>query len=620
MKGPLLSPNVHVSAARTARTGAEAPIPAPRSRRSPPPPALAAAVVLGVLSSSVSAQAAGARAVHAPPMPSASALSAGLDATVLISEVPGAPSHAVPGLVGVNHGGGPASGMPHIEVSPAGRWAARWPTDQAFLPQAGHVPHVLLRDGVALLLEGDPAPLGGRADTISSSLGVNDLGHVSIGLEDASVGTQRALFHDGTAWSELATPAGAVPGTASDTWSGQSFRGPRLMFNGTAAYYGALDGGLFQQALVLGNQLLLRSGFHIPGNQAGGASEPFWILDDSAATSGAFALAPTGATWAARVLLGSQLTGSHSALLIDGDVVLEQGEPVAIGNSGVITAFDDVAVDATGRWLATGHAQVPGGPETTWAVSHGAILAVSGGLVVPGAIERWDHDGYFETGCALNSVGDWVLTGNTDAGANFDEVLVFNGDVVLCRESDAVDLDGNGLLDDDVQVAGFLPRGVRLTDDGQIFSMVRLRDGQGADLGAALLHIDAGDLVGRGPWVDLGSGLAGTNGVPVLDLSGSLLGGLPVFFGLQGALENSVAWLILSVAELNAPFKGGTLVPDPVVGVSFPIPTGPVGGFDVPVQWPPFPGGFSTWMQMWIADPGGPLGFSATNAWRGDVP
>ncbi|MCB9896776.1 MAG: hypothetical protein H6825_02105 [Planctomycetes bacterium] len=117
------------------------------------------------------------------------------------------------------------------------------------------------------------------------------------------------------------------------------------------------------------------------------------------------------------------------------------------------------------------------------------------------------------------------------------------------------------------------------------------------------------------PTLDEGRGLAGTGGLPPkLVVSGTLVGGTVAGFGLFGAVPSSVAFVVLGVAEIALPFKGGVLVPSPDVILG--VPTGPTGTLVFPVAWPNDPGlsGFGIWMQDIMVDPIAPAGFSMSNA------
>ncbi len=121
---------------------------------------------------------------------------------------------------------------------------------------------------------------------------------------------------------------------------------------------------------------------------------------------------------------------------------------------------------------------------------------------------------------------------------------------------------------------------------------------------------------------DLGFALAGTHGEPALGAAGCLTANTPFYLHLSNALENTTAFLVVGVARIDAPFKGGVLVPDVAPpGLVLGLPTGPSGGFLLDQTWPNLgAGGFSLYLQTWIQDPAGPAGFAATNALEGTVP
>jgi hypothetical protein len=123
-----------------------------------------------------------------------------------------------------------------------------------------------------------------------------------------------------------------------------------------------------------------------------------------------------------------------------------------------------------------------------------------------------------------------------------------------------------------------------------------------------------------GDWSDLGNGLAGTHGVPVLAGCGSLLGGEDVTLELTGALEHTFAHLVIGATLIDAPFKGVTLVPSPLL-VVLNVSTGPSGAIGLTGAMPPgLPSASQVVFHWWIADPAGPVGFAASNALSGTTP
>lgn len=128
--------------------------------------------------------------------------------------------------------------------------------------------------------------------------------------------------------------------------------------------------------------------------------------------------------------------------------------------------------------------------------------------------------------------------------------------------------------------------------------------------------------MGMSPWGHLGKGLAGSVGVPVLAGNGSFAANAQIDLSLSGALPVTSAWLAAGISKLNASFKGGTLIPnvDPP-GFLAPLTTSQTGDVDVGSRWPPgVPLGFQVYFQVWVQDPGGPFGFSASNGLSGTVP
>ena len=122
------------------------------------------------------------------------------------------------------------------------------------------------------------------------------------------------------------------------------------------------------------------------------------------------------------------------------------------------------------------------------------------------------------------------------------------------------------------------------------------------------------------PFSDQGNGLAGTNGVPVLTGSGTLAPSTPIGLLLTNALPGSTTTLIIGLSALNAPFKGGVLVPNPDVLI-FGLPINGLGTLALNGTWPGnIPSNVSFYFQHWIVDAGGPVGLAASNGLKGTTP
>ena len=121
-------------------------------------------------------------------------------------------------------------------------------------------------------------------------------------------------------------------------------------------------------------------------------------------------------------------------------------------------------------------------------------------------------------------------------------------------------------------------------------------------------------------YTDLGAGLAGTAGlIPQLAGGGPLTPGSPNQVDLSYALPGATTHLVIGVALLNTPVKGGLLVPDPWVILSG-LPVDALGRLSVPFSAPAGASpGTRFYLQYWIQDPGGPAGFSASNGLEAEI-
>jgi hypothetical protein len=124
-----------------------------------------------------------------------------------------------------------------------------------------------------------------------------------------------------------------------------------------------------------------------------------------------------------------------------------------------------------------------------------------------------------------------------------------------------------------------------------------------------------------GPWSNLGHSLASSGALaPSLLGEGSLEAGSAGSIALSQAKPFAPAYLVVGLTRLDAPFKGGTMVPHPLL--LLPLATDVSGGLLLSwAWWPPgLPAGTAMYMQYWIADAGGPAGLSASNGLQGTTP
>ncbi len=131
-----------------------------------------------------------------------------------------------------------------------------------------------------------------------------------------------------------------------------------------------------------------------------------------------------------------------------------------------------------------------------------------------------------------------------------------------------------------------------------------------------------GDTLGPDtfPWDYLGVGLPSQDhGMPILIGQGPLTANSLLQIDLLHAPPNALSFLTVGFGVLNAPFKGGTLIPDITApGFLLPLQSDPLGQIPIVAPWPDgVPGGLELHLQYWIQDDSAPNGFVSTNGLRG---
>ena len=197
--------------------------------------------------------------------------------------------------------------------------------------------------------------------------------------------------------------------------------------------------------------------------------------------SNAFYTAADGSHWLA---IGELETGSSTdadVLVVDGQTVAQQNNALP-GTTALVNSIVVAEVAGDGDWYARG--TIIGGG--VWAMSNGTVVAQTGDPITPGSSELWGTSFLAFNG---NENGQWALVGTTDnPDPAADTVLVFNGHV-MAREGDWVDLNGNGLPDDDAFIgrgnpalSAFEVNDTVVTNCGDIYFLADLHDAEGNDL------------------------------------------------------------------------------------------------------------------------------------------
>jgi hypothetical protein len=191
---------------------------------------------------------------------------------------------------------------------------------------------------------------------------------------------------------------------------------------------------------------------------------------------------------------GSSTDDGH---ILHNGVVRMQESVTSVGGGTALT-FNEWYMNPNGSWW------VQGSNSTTTGSGDWVVLGASDGTyntlaktddpIMTLSTEKWSDDVGFTTtffAFASDNAGNYVIGGTTDAAnTSANAVLVYKGvfgEFELIREGDQVDLNANGILDDDAYITTFNNFDHFLTDSGQFVFEANLRNALGGDIGQALL-------------------------------------------------------------------------------------------------------------------------------------
>jgi FG-GAP repeat len=382
---------------------------------------------------------------------------------------------------------------------------------------------------------------------------------------------------------ELAEGVGGVPGPTSATGFGVAL-----------AALGDLDGNGITDLAV-------------SDSTGGAAAEIVWLLELQADASAlaAVAIAQDHAAFAGLPVAGDGLGRALAGLGdLDGngtpDLALGEPNAGALNTGAVWVAFLDA-----GPSLDSAVRIAPGENGFGWAI---ADQAGFGGALAGGDL---DSDGV--TDLVVGSSFDDDLTGRTWILGLDAAGLVVQGETYVDDDVQGF----SGPLDFEDQFGSAVVLLPEAGGDHQLLAGAR-GDGGSFLLGPGALWVL--DLEAPDPWTNLGHGLAGVNGLPLLKGTGPLLDGSLNSIDLLHAVPSGSAALIIGFSQLNVGFKGGTLVPNPFL-IVYGMPIDVTGKMSLPFVWPPaVPPGVFLFFQTWMADVTGPKGFSASNGLQALTP
>jgi len=408
----------------------------------------------------------------------------------IFSEIPGHPTNMVPGLPGVSF-----TSFDRPFRSPDGsRWIISAQTNAPSPALEVIVTGIGFAGPRALLAQETVTPIDGVRTCDSGGfdlrLAINDSGNSAFAcsLDGATTDDEVIVKHVGGSFGIAAQEGTSTAPLIPNAFLGITLNSSSITNGNAISYLGSsLTGSgvtsTTNAALFLNSNAALaaQKGVTIPTGM--GVTNPWetFNADD-------YYVSANGTKW----LAAGDTTGattSDGIVVLNNEVVIREGSPPVPGLDPVLTIVESIMMSDGNWFVRTSEAAGTGGED---ALVRSAVLLAQTDDLVPGGLpgERFSDTLFSQTFFWMqgNNLGDYVYGGTTDnPDPNRDAVMVFNNTTVVARQGDPVDLDGNGIFDDDAFIDIFNNDDGFLTDSRELYFTADLKNGAGTSLGQAYL-------------------------------------------------------------------------------------------------------------------------------------
>jgi hypothetical protein len=424
---------------------------------------------------------------------------------VLVSNLNGTPTRFVPGLPGVAFvpGIGAGSTFQRVVCSPDG---SRWAVQAWALVSTGVEAEVVCTGsgtsnagGFLVARLGNPSFFdAARTYTdLDLSIGVNNAGQVAFAGGVSGVSTNNAFaarFTPPSTYALIAREGTQAVGQPAGIGYGAINDGVCMTESGAVILRSAVLTGAQTQHVVYSlssltsGTVIAQTDAHSP---AGQLASPPQTLDFLATQRLAASADGSVVAWAGD-LNGNMAT--DAVIVVGGSVVAQEGFVLPGLSLPVQTVcpemFSLAVAPFGGSWAATGSNIDTG----DWVLVNGSVAAGTDWPIAQGYVERFDDTSLAASfhGVAVNSVGNYLIAGMTDGPANANEVLVLDGRRVVLREGDPIDINGNGVADDNAFAGSLREAGIAMADNRRVFAIIGVRNSSGGEVGSAIVTFTAG--------------------------------------------------------------------------------------------------------------------------------
>lgn len=475
---------------------------------------------------------------------------------VLHANLPGWPESEVPGLPGT---GFRFFGVPFydLNVAPNGRYALIATTD-------GPVFRVLIVDGEYVLGSGDNAPWESNekvdffecADITSSGV---------LGLSTRTVGGSNAddayiVRRSGSGWTVAHNESDPVA-NRTGVQLGPVFYNLNILEDLRLSFTNRDMQGVgwgFEDAAFFDGQVLMQTGMDAPSGQFDGASFGWGSFHKYHG----LCFDPHGSSWIAHGTLWPGTSSGPEVAVVNNQVRVQEGYQLPNSQfSQTVLRITHTAMGDDASWWAIGK---NADDREGWVVRDGLVVARSGSPIAANSTLVWT-DSFLSGfgGAGSNEKGQSYILGATEVGGVTKVVLVIEHQVVLI-ENDLLDLNGDGLLTEDIELLGVEligGGGGGLDNLGRLTTTLRIRENSTGTVGRIIARITPG-----GPGLTLSNLRAGqTASIQVNDGSTGQVS--RVAFSLAGPgptqVNTPLGEILLS---LSAPWKETTTKPIDALG------------------------------------------------------
>jgi len=411
---------------------------------------------------------------------------------VIFTDLASDPSSDVPGIPGAKF-----SSFDRPHGSPGTNWILTADTDLTSTED-----EILLVNGVVEVREGTPATWTGGAENVGfldQRCAINDAGEfVFTTNTDGPTDTDEYVVKGSPAEATLTKVVqegdSADPPLTGATWD-EALESALIIADGTVGFGGdSIDGVPTDndEVIILGATILAQEGLTTPSGQSGGATDAWDNFD-----TGDFWTSADGSSWLLQGDLTTADTTQDDVVVVDGAVVLQEGvvvpgstfpNPIDLG--GIVGSW----MDPVGNWFARGNNDTS---EVDWLVRNGTVIATLGDPAYTGSTEVWTDAEFGD--CFFLHVGDvngnWIIGGVTDGATASNGLIVLNGEMEVMREGDPIDIDGNGLFDDDAFFNTFGNDDGYITSTGLYYFTATIKDATGTQVGEGFFAADLSSVI-----------------------------------------------------------------------------------------------------------------------------